>query len=160
VEGRRSIEEGRQAFGEAAEKLAAESGMGINALEREYPDEMNFFGMLAEAKELLLKREPGYKAVMDSIEAFTKGWADETKDVREKNLRQWQGNKIGLYLFDKILDASGSARITPEQAQREGMNLFGLLIEGKVAFMKETADNNSRFKVGSDSDKDFGKATY
>jgi hypothetical protein len=162
AEGRGNIEEEKAAFRQACGELAGQlPGIGtIDELERQYPKETNFFGMFADAKKLLLERDPGYKTAMDSVEALVAGWANETKDPLEKALRKWQGERIGIFLFDKILDASGPARISPDAMQREALSLAGLLVAGEVSFMRETAGNSRRFTVGADNDKDFGKATW
>jgi len=160
AEGRGTEQEERKAFIQAAGKLAASINKNIDDFERLYPKETNFFGMWADARKLILERDPGYAAALDSLDTYIKGWMGETEVPREKALRQQQGERIGQYLFDTILDTSGPARITPDEAQREVMKLTGILVEGKIAFLRETSDNSTRFISGINSDRDFGKAIY
>jgi hypothetical protein len=160
VEGRVAYGEALSAFRDDVGTLAEETGRGIDELERLYPDETNFFGFFNDAMKALKEQDPGYRAAFEGLNVYINEWKNKAKTPEEKALRHGQGERIALLLFDTILDTRGPARPSPEQIQREAARLTSLLVSEKISFIRETHDNSSEFKVGPDSDKDFGKAVF
>jgi len=160
VEGRMAVEEGRSAFINDFGTLAEETGMGIDEMERLYAKETKFFAFWDDAIDALKTQDPGYKAAFESLDVYLDEWKKKAKTPEETALRHSQGKKVALLLYDTILDAKGSARLSPEEIQKEAARLTGLLVDEKISFIRETAENSREFKVGVDSDKDFGKAVF
>jgi hypothetical protein len=159
--GRSSMEEARASYIQEMGELARDAGFEkIDEFERRYSNEIDFFGMYEDTKDALIKKNPGYAEAFRSLDVIINGWKGETKDPQNQALREQQGRRLAAYFFDTILDSEGEARMTPDQVQREILRLTGLLISDEIAFLRETVDNSNRFTVGSNSDRDFGRAIY
>ena len=159
AEGRSAMEAAKASFMQEMGELARELGYTIDELEHQY-SEINFFGMYEDTKNALINKNPGYADAFESLDAFINTWKRQDNDPLKQALRERQGRRIAGYLFDKILDSEGTARMSPEEAQREELRIAGLLVSDDISFLRETVDNSNQFTVGSNSDVDFGKAIY
>jgi len=128
-------EEGRAKFADWVGKKAEASG-DKRAFEEKHAGAINFFGFWDDAKDYLIKSDPAYKAAFNVLDNAVKSWQTKVPKGQEA-LREWQGELLGMWLYDQFTDEKGATRMTPEQLVKEAERVSGLLIGGKISFLKE-----------------------